>query len=169
MAILRCTKKLLSELNQKPVDCEEPSDTLSGWHSNLIRVDRRKCILFTHDKTLYTIFVPGLRKPDYKMIKEIFGQNVFKSLIRENILQGQIEIVLDNIRDICFAKTNNRSVLGSMNDLTFQLKSMIAVSGGLANTDIVKLNHNLNRIPMSSLENIYAIDEIEALLEKLSR
>ena len=87
----------------------------------------------------------------------------------ENLPQKHIEIFLDDIREIEISKTNNRSVLGSMNDLTFQLKYQIADEGGLLNTDITKLNHDLNRIPMSAIEEIYSIYELRKLLTKLSR
>jgi len=56
-----------------------------------------------------------------------------------------------------------------MNDLTFQLKYQIADEGGLLNTDIMKLNHDLNRIPMSAVEERYSIYELRKLLTKLSR
>ena len=87
-------------------------------------------------------------------------RNASETLRSFLIPQEQIEIFLDDIRDIYFAKTNNRSVLGSMNDLAFQIKFMIADSGGLVNTDISKLNHDLNRIPLSAIERICSIDEI---------
>lgn len=63
----------------------------------------------------------------------------------------------------------DRSVLGSMNDLTFQLKYQIADDGALLNADIMKLNYDLNRIPMSAIEEIYSIYELQKLLTKLSR
>jgi hypothetical protein len=168
MAILRCTQKLLSELKLKPSDSIQHPSELGSWHANLLRIDRRKCVLFTHDTTLYSFFVPGLKKPDFKNIREVFRQNLFKSLMAENLPQKHIEIFLDDIREIEISKTNNRSVLGSMNDLTFQLKYQIADEGGIEITDITKLIHDLNRIPMSAIEKIYSIDELKNLLNKLS-
>ncbi len=169
MATLRCTKKLLSELGRKPSDETQYADEFGCWHANLLRIDRRKCVLFTHDKTLYTFFVPGLTKPHFQNFDEIFRQNLFKCLMSENLPQKHIEIFLDNIRKIEITKTNNRSVLGSMNDLTFQLKCQIADEGGLSGADISKLNHDLNRIPMSAIKEIYSIYELQNSLNKMSR
>jgi hypothetical protein len=169
MAILRCTKKLLDELKIKPDDIEEQGQCISNWHANLIRVDRRKCILFTHDVTLFSIFLPGLKKPDFQRIKDIFGQALFKSLISESFPQNYIELFLDDIRNIRFSKTNNRSVLGSMTDLTFQIKFTVSGFGGLANTDIVQLNHDLNRVPMSAIKEIHSIRELRVFLDRLCR
>ncbi len=128
MAVLRCTQKLLTELKTKPSEEVTSFYVLGIWHANLLRIDRRKCILFTHDSTLFSFFVPGLKKPHFENFTEFFRQNLFKNLLRENFLQNQIEIVLDNHREIIIAKTNNRSVLGSMNDLAFQLKYRIAAN-----------------------------------------
>ena len=147
---------------------QQPSE-ISGWHANLLRIDRRKCVLFTHDTTLYSFFVPGLKKPDFESFREVFRQNLFKSLIAENLPQKHIELFLDDIREIEISNTNSRSVLGSMNDLTFQLKYQIADTGGIEMADISKLAFDLNRIPMSAIEQIYSIYELKILLKKLNR
>ena len=168
MAILRCTIKLLTELKTKPLEGAISSNEVGSWHANLLRIDRKKCILFTNDVTLYSFFVPGLKKPQFENVREVFGQNLFKNLLWENFPQNQIETVLDEHREIIIAKTNNRSVLGSMNDLAFQLKYRIGAMGGLVNIDLTELNHELNRIPMSAIKEIYSIDELKKLLNKLS-
>ena len=147
----------------------QQSSELACWHANLLRIDRRKCVLFTHDTTLYFFFVPGLKKPDFENFREVFRQNLFKSLIAENLPQKNIELFLDDIQEIDISKTNNRSVLGSMNDLTFQLKYQIADAGGIEIADISKLVSDLNRIPMSAIEEIYSIYELKKLFEKLNR
>jgi len=165
MATIRCTKKLLDELKIKTLDSSESSDEFGSWHANLLRIDRRKCVLFTHDKTLYTFYIPGLTKPHFQNFNEVFRQNLFKNLIAEELPQKHIEIFLDDIREIKIAKTNNRSVLGSMNDLTFQLKYRVADEGGLLNADATKLKYALNRIPMSAIEEIYSIYELKKLLK----
>ena len=169
MATLRCTQKLLSELKQKPTGESQSSADFGSWHANLLRIDRRKCILFTHDQTLFTFFVPGLTKPHFQSFDEVFRQNLFKSLISENLPQEQIEIFLDNIREIKIAKTNNRSVLGSMNDLALHLKYQIADEGGLAGANIPKLNYDLNRIPMSAIKEVYSVYELKNVLDRRRR
>ena len=87
----------------------------------------------------------------------------------ENFSQKHIEIFLDDIREIEISKTNNRSVLGSMNDLTFQVRCQIADEGGIEIADITKLIHDLNRIPMSAIEETYSIYELKKLFKKLNR
>lgn len=94
MATLRCTAKLLKELGVAPSKVDESGGCLSSWHANLLRIDRRKCVLFTNDSTLYAVFVPGLRKRQFQEIADVFVQSVFRSLRLAEFTQAQIEIVL---------------------------------------------------------------------------
>jgi hypothetical protein len=167
MAVLRCTKKLLKELKTVGSAGVHPAGPLGGWHANLLRIDRRKCVLFTQNATLFSFLVPGLKKPHYENFLEVFRQSLFKRLLHEEIPQRQIEAILDEHREIVIAKTNNRSVLGSMNDLAFQLRYQIVAQGGLENVDLYELNRYLNRIPMGAINAIYSIDELKALLSKV--
>ena len=56
-----------------------------------------------------------------------------------------------------------------MTDLAFQLKYKIAYEGGIENADITKLIHDINRIPMSAIEEIYSIYELKKLFEQMNR
>lgn len=169
MAIIGCTKKLLTELKEKPSERKQIPSELNSWHANMFRIDGRKCVLFTHDKTLYSLFVFGLLKTHFQNIREVFRQRLFKNLLSENLPQKHIELLLEDISEIEITKTNNRSVLGSMNDLSFQLKFVIAHDGGLKNADIIELNHNLNRIPMSAIVEAYSIDAFKNLLKNINK
>ena len=168
MAVLRCTKKLLNELKIKSPEETNYSGALGSWHANLLRIDRRKCVLFTHDGTLFSFLVPGLKRPQFQNFRVVFGQNLFKNLRLESLPQNQIETILEEHLDILISKTNNRSVLGSMNDLAFQLRYKISADGGLAHVNFAELNHYLNRIHMGAIEETYSIDELRKLLSESS-
>ena len=52
--ILRCTRKLLTVLGPaaaEPTPAPDPED----WYANLVRFDRRTCLLLTQLATLFTI------------------------------------------------------------------------------------------------------------------
>ena len=63
-----------------------------------------------------------------------------------------------------YAKTNNRSVLGSMNDLAFQIEAIIKASGGLPYIDPDSMNDEINRIPMGAIDYKYSIEALKELL-----
>ncbi len=166
MQLIKCTQKLLKELQQKPTTNAPQLSNLGSWHANIFYVERRKCILVTNDLTLYTMFIPYLRKPDFKAFHIVFGQNLFKNLLHENLPQNAIETALEEYREIEYTKTDNRSVLGSMNDQKFQLEHIIYSNGGLDNTDIYDLNSELNRNILSAIDYRHPVEIMKKKLQK---
>jgi len=172
MTTLQCTLKLLKELGGTPSPPVASGSALGSWHANLLRFNRRKCILFTNDATLYSVFVPGLRKPDFQRIRGVLGQAVFRSLRLGGFRQSQIEAVLEEIDgpgELQITKTRNRSVLGSMNDLAFQLEWMVSDGGGVERCPIDEINQRINRIPMSAIRpHTYSIDALRSTLDEVA-
>jgi len=158
MQLIRCTQKLLKELGQEPTNIVPIKSFLGSWHANLLLVERHKCVLATNDSTLYTIFIPYLKKAEFEAFHLIFNENLYKNLIFEGFTEKQIEAILNEYQDIKYAKTNNRSVLGSMNDMKSQLKFHIQMSGGLKSTDIFELNHRLNRTIFGAIQYKHPIE-----------
>ncbi len=161
--ILRCTQKLLKELRIKPQEPAEP-DEVASWHANLLNIERRKCVLFTHDITLFSLFVPGLKRPDFEHIYHVFGQALFRMLRLFDFSQGQIERMLDWAREISYTKTNNRSVLGSMNDMAFAIEYRVSIAEGLQNVDLDALHHSINETPFKAVNHDYPIVRLRDLL-----
>ena len=161
--VIRCTQKLLAEIPDKLV---EPSAASEGWHANLLRIERRKCVLFTHDATLYAVFVPGLKKPEFEHLDEVFGQRLFKALLWDGFSQVQIEKVLDTCRTVRFARSNNRRVLGSMNEMRFHIEVNVEDAGGLDRVDLADLHYRLNRVPWSAAGYRYAVEGLGAYLAR---
>ena len=166
--IIHCTQKLLAELKTKPTQGESASDPFWSWHAKVFHIERRKCVLITNDTTLFTIFIPALKKPDFELFHFVIGQHLFKNLLSENIPQRQIEAVLSECENIKYQKTNNRSVLGSMNDQKLQLEYLISAEGGLARTDIYELNQNLNRNLLSAIGHKHPIKMLKEKLEEIT-
>ncbi len=169
MGIIRCTAKLLTQLKTKPTNGPSQSSNWCDWHANLLWVDRKKCVLFTNNQSLYSFFLPSIKKSILENFEEVFRLGLFKSLMAEGFAEPQVEYVLRQHQHILIAKTNSRSILGSMNDLAFQIKSMIYAAGGLANADLPEINRQLNRIPMSAIKYKVSIDELKRLLADAGR
>ena len=129
---IRCTEELLRELRIQSVSAEYEGDPFWNWHANVFRIERRKCVLITNDTTLFAMFIPAVLKPDFESFDFVIGEHLFKNLLYENIPRAQIEAVLSECRNIKYQKSNNRRVLGSMNDQRFQIEYRIAAEGGLA-------------------------------------
>jgi len=171
MGIIRCTVKLLTELKTKPTNTPSQSSAWCEWHANLLWIDRKKCVLFTNNQTLYSFLLPSVKmqKPILENFGKMFRLGLFKSLMTEGFAESQVEYMLREHQNIVIAKTNSRNILGSMNDLAFQIKSMIYATGGLANADLSEINRQVNRIPMSAIEYKVSIDELKRLLADAGR
>jgi len=163
--LIHCTQKLLVEIPDRLID---PSASGESWHANLLRIDRRKCVLFTHDATLYSVFVPGLKKPEFEHLDEAFGQRLFKALLWDEFPQTQIERMLEACRLIRCTRSSNRSVLGSMNDIRFHIGWHVEDDGGLAGVDLAHLHHRLNRIPMGAVGYEYPVERLREYLVQAS-
>jgi hypothetical protein len=164
MIAIQCTQKLLKQIGREYTEAIIPTFPLGCWHANLLIPDRRKSVLFTNDLTKYSFLVPGLRKPHFQMLEEIFSQALLKCLLNEGFAQEAIEKVLDEIREIAIARTGDRSVLGTMNEIARDIRWKVA-EYGLMDTDITKLNMDINRVPYRPLGYKYSI---EALREALA-
>lgn len=164
MGIIRCTAKLLNALGTKPAIAPTQPPSLSDWHANLLWVDRKKCVLFTNDQTLYSFLIHLMKKPRSEDFGKLFRLGLLKSLISEGLDDTLVGHMLGRQGTVMIAKTSNRSILGSMNELAFQIKSMIHSMGGLANADLSEISRDLNRIPMSAIKYNFAIEELKRRL-----
>ena len=163
MPLLRCTQKLLKKLKVVPADTEDsdPSDsTLGDWYANVLRLDRKQCVLFVNDWTLFSfIAVRVSLKP--QIVKDAFLNRLNYVLIEEGFPPDKVLEVCEEYQDVGFAKTASRSVLGSMNDLTRMYEIHIDVDGGLDRCDMSALTAKVNRTPQKNLEWSYSIDILE--------
>jgi hypothetical protein len=69
--IIRCTQKLLAELKIRSIPEESENEPFWSWHANVFRIERRKCVLITNDATLFTMFIPALKKSDFNFFHRV--------------------------------------------------------------------------------------------------
>ena len=141
--VLRCTAKMLALLSARPRDLLtiEPSD--ADWYANLVWLDGRKCLLLAHAGTLFSAFVPDVRKSDLMPIGPCVLRFIHKELEAESLPRDGLG-VLDS-RSIALAKTRSRTVLGYMNEMARFCEYAVADVGGLARCDARGLNRELRR------------------------
>jgi hypothetical protein len=169
MAFIRCTAKLLKELGIKQTNIPDQPLDLFDWHANMLRLDRKKYVLFTNSQTLYSILIRWAGRPKSLNFQEQFRLGLFKNLMSEGIADAHIEYIMNGHKQVTITKTNSRSVLGSMNDLTFQIKYMVYVRGSMEDSNIYEINRELNRIPMGAIKYQYSIDELKRVLEHMHK
>ena len=169
MRIIHCTKKLLKELDVPLVEPDkilQPTEGLGNWCANLLRIERRKCLIFTNEKSLYTFLIPKVLKANLKNIEQEFLINLSYNLQNEGFGLDLINRVMQEYQEVGFAKTSNRQVLGSMNELTFQYEVLIEQTEGLENIGILELNKHINRTIMGAVKYKHPIEALRQLITK---
>ena len=166
MTVLRCTGKLLQEIGAPSTDIREFSSQgqLGSWHANIFRIERHKAIIFTNDKTLYSVVVAGIKKKSIVNIGELFCEQLFASLKSMRIDETKLRQVMEDAIQVIIGKTNNRSVLGSMNDHISATIFRVRHGGGYPHLNVRDINERLNDTPMKGIGYLGSKEKLEQLL-----
>lgn len=155
MILIRCTAKVLKELGiskSQIIDYSDQPQPLQEWYANLFYRNRKRCLIFTNTDSLFSFIVPHVYRKDIKNILELFRKGLSKALFYENFDADQIKKVMSLVDDLTIAKTNNRSVLGSMNELVFQYLSYLDLHEDDGEEGLILASHKLNKTPMSGVK-----------------
>lgn len=167
MLQLKITQKVQKELGLKPANLSEITQThstLGDWVVNMFYLDRRKSLIFVNEKTLFSFVLYGVKKSNISKLPDIFLNGLEQALVFEAIDAPQVERVLNEYREITFTKTDNKKVLGNMNDLIFLYKDIVECRGGLSECDFTEVIMRVNRTPQRNIDWRYSIEALKELL-----
>lgn len=131
MIQLQATRKLferlpLSENGQLPVTSRSewlyeqlPLDInpLSGWHGNLITIQRRNCLLLVHDVTRFPLVFTALTKSDFIELNDRFEDVLMNTLLKCGADDALLDTAHDYLRPLQVDHQCNRSVQGTLNQM----------------------------------------------------
>jgi hypothetical protein len=137
MITLHCTQKLLSRLPVRvgQLLCSEYSNAfaaneaaptvLSGWHGNLVTLQRRQCVLLVHNATRFPVFIPAVRKQDFATLDHRFADSFMNTLLKTGADDDLMDLAVSQLAPILIQKTADRSVLGTLNNMIEQVRFAI--------------------------------------------
>lgn len=169
MKYIHCTQKLLKEINGPVTDLKDiPQDNqgIGNWYCNLFRFNRRKCLIFTNEKTLYTFFVYGVKKKDIDSLPQLFRENLVLNLNQSGFDDKIIDIVVAEYKEIVVCKTANKSVLASMNDFVRHFTFRLEDTPELSEREIVITGYLSNETPMGALKYRYPVEVMKDLIDE---
>ena len=118
--VLRCTQKLLDRLNATPDSDPVPADTVLGdWYAKLTRVGRIQVVLAVSERSLLPVVVPAR---DGRALVQRLCEALEPMLTAIGVPADDATAERGAMQYWAVGKTANRSVLGSLNDLAFQLQ-----------------------------------------------
>lgn len=124
------------------VDAEPSHD---DWYANVMYVDGKKCVLLTHVGTLFSVMRLNVGVSALRPIQTYVVSQIVRELQREGFGRNALGVV--DHRDVRLARTRDRSVLGSMNDMVIMARHIIRAEGGLAKCEEDVLNSQLHQVP----------------------
>ena len=125
MVVLRCTRKLLRHLPGADNPAREPprsTGVLGDWYANLFIARRQHLVLAVSGRTLLPVLLPA---PPYKTLCPRLAEDVAGVLRQLGVGQSGIAAEAGAMQDWVLAPTNDRRVLGSMNDFANMLESYL--------------------------------------------
>lgn len=163
---IHCTRKLAAKL---PVVSREPHEEVSplgSWHANLYTIDRHNVLLFCHDETRYTLFLPGLRKQHFADLSRWFVEIFTASLAYLGMADHQVRRAELAIGPVEFDTQTDRSVLGSLNQMRFMLDTCVEEVEDVMILNPLSVNRWLCHYPVSRGRDSWMADQ--AMLERVA-
>lgn len=169
MLILKCTDKAAQAFAVRraalpQIPASENTSLLGDWFVNALRFGHTKALLFANADTLYSFLVPYLKK-DLADPQRFFLENMLRYFLSEDLNPRDIERVMEEYHDMTLARSDSRSILGSMNDLANMYEATISAYGGIQRVDLLWVAWEINRTPQLKRGGKYSID---MLREKLA-
>lgn len=154
MLQLKCTRKLLDFSGAKnALPPEKATDTLFGdWHATVIDFLRPYLLVFVNDKSLYCVI--DVLDPHEKGadLPVIFRKNLYRTLQENFVSESQMRCIFQDYREAVITKTDSRSVLATLNDITNHIYSHIErLVRKNEKIDLRELEQFLNMIPHSKV------------------
>lgn len=165
MAQFRLTKKFATDM--KVNQLHQPNlitSLFDDWFVDVIRVKRKKVAMATHAKSLLTFLLPYEQIGGAKSVPDCIGVslNLFLNEHDLNISTDQIDILFS--QPPIFCKTDNRKILGHMNDFKHCVEASIFHDDlNFSEVDWDEIMSSINRTPVGTQGYQYPIEMAKAL------
>lgn len=161
MVTICCTAKLIRKLDF-PVGSSipEPTTALGNWYANILFFYRRRFLLFVSERSRLAVITPS------REIRSVASHlRDYLSILLEylNVKPEWIEAEIRQMASVCYAATNSRSILGTMNDYKFQISAILERTFDLNEAEIAVY---LSNTPIGSLQYKFTNEETLELLRR---
>lgn len=141
---------------------------LSGWHANLLTLQRRQCVLFVHDTTRFPVFVPALKKDDFAELDFWFTDGLMNTLLKMGADEAVMERAEGMLGPLLCDRETDRSVQGTLNSIGQELEHILRFQDApLTELSPYRINLRLAQVPRKvkgSKEYLWPLDEMFRLL-----
>lgn len=160
MLIVRPTHKLAKRMKIKlPLNSSNSTGKLGDWYCADIQLSKRQFILAVSGTTRLAVLMTAAPYSDFPARLPLAIAQVLKAF---KIPQGIIDQEISSADEIALGKTDNRSVLGSLNDYCSNLR-FLADSGQLDLSNLINVSAWLSSIPSLVMEAVFPYEATREL------
>lgn len=156
MLYLKCTaavQRAVGLRKENLADADATNAPLGSWYVNRFEADGREIYIFMSDSTLLSfILFKGQRPVTIQSLPNMLLAGLQQLLEMRGFPGEAIDRAFGHYESGVYAKTDNRSSLGSLNDLVRCYQHMIEFEGGLGACDLTGIIMRANDMPQRKLE-----------------
>jgi hypothetical protein len=147
MYTLHCTKKLLDRIKPRIApSVPEPTTALGNWYATAL-FWKPQVALVVNERTLLPVLMPLAPAAS---IGTRFPSHLAAVLAAHDIDPAFIAHEVAEMAEVGFAKTANRSVVGSMNDFSWMVEGY---REGIEGADLLTLSMRLAEVPCGPIKS----------------
>jgi len=167
MPVLRCTSKLLADVDDPALADAAPSTSLLGdRYGHLFTIDRRKCVMFINEPTLFVCLAFDVVKADYRDIAPFFRTALTGALRETRFPEDDVTWIMGLHRELAVGRTVNRSTVASLNNRIANAKTTFEWHGGFGCCDVAAVMVSLNQTPMKPIGYSNGLEQMQALVDR---
>ena len=159
MVIVRGTKKMLTRVGGVTLNPEVRSTTeLGDWYADLLFTRHARLVLLVSERSLLSVLLPAR---DLSHFADRFREAAAEVFAGLDASPSAAEAEVMQMKSVEFGPTASRTVLGCMNDLAFQARTILEDQPELG---LKAVALKLARVPFSSIGNRFPGDLAVVLL-----
>jgi hypothetical protein len=169
MSVLRLTSKLLAEIDddQRSDEAAAPSSSpLGDWYGHLFTIERRKCVIFINEPTLFVCPALDIAKSECRQIVPFFKKTLAQTLRVMEFDDRAQEWIEGQVESMQLGRTTNRSTRGSLNNRIADTQFLVPWLGGLEICDIGEITRRLNETPMKPIRYSNGLEQMRKTVAK---
>jgi hypothetical protein len=123
MYTICCTSKVLKRTGF-PTESSiiEPTTALGNWYVNILFFHRRQILLFVSDRSRLAVVTPA---KETRSLAVHLSSHLSPLLRRLRAEPEWIEAEIHQMKEVIYAKTRNRSILGTMSEFKIQIEAIL--------------------------------------------
>jgi hypothetical protein len=162
-------KKAGFEINDS---AEEQSSVLGDWHANITTIQRRQCLVFTHDQTRFSLALMCVTQKELKELTFWFSDMLANTMLKLGYPAELMERAMSSFNQLSFDTQCSRSVQGTLRNMIWDLESFTWDGTEITALAPYSISARLCERPcrikgMRELDCLWPAKEMQKLLEQL--